>query len=87
MVRRAVAGLAGLGFVDDGDWNRHWIGGHATGVQGAASRPGTVLLLHLADDADIGFSFLDGGAIQFRIPADALAARDWSQVFAEADSC
>jgi hypothetical protein len=65
----------------------HWIGGHATGVQGAPPDPDTVLLLHLAWDEQLGFEFLDGGAIQFRIPAAALAARDWSQVFVEADSC
>jgi hypothetical protein len=33
------------------------------------------------------FEFLDGGSIQFRIPAPALASRDWSQVVAVADSC
>jgi hypothetical protein len=65
----------------------HWIGGHATGVQGAPPAPDTVLLLHLASDERLGFEFLDGGAIQFRIPADALAAREWSRVRVEADSC
>ena len=53
-----------------------------------AIRPSTdtVLLLHLGFDHELGFEFLDNGAIQFRIPADALAAHDWSQVTAEADS-
>ena len=42
---------------------------------------GTVLLLHLAS-----IEFQDAGAIQFRIPEEALAARDWSQICAEGDS-
>ncbi len=68
------------------DPDQHWIGGHATGVQGEPPEPGTYLLLHMGWDTDIGFEFLDGGAIQFRIPLDALAARDFSRAFAYADS-
>jgi len=64
----------------------HWVGGLVTGVQGHPPEEGTVLLLHLGFDDDLGFEFLDNGAIQFRIPAAALAAHDWSQVTAEADS-
>jgi hypothetical protein len=64
----------------------HWVGGLVTGVQGHPPEQDTVLLLHLGFDHELGFEFLDNGAIQFRIPAAALAARDWSQVTAEADS-
>lgn len=39
------------------------------------------LLVHLGSAG-----FQDGGAIQFRIPPDALDARDWSQAYAVADS-
>jgi hypothetical protein len=73
---------------DGGGWlSGHWIGGHATGIQGAPPDDGTLLLLHLEDDASLGFAFLDGGVIQFRIPDDALDARDWARVVAIADSC
>ncbi|MGI8594204.1 MAG: hypothetical protein ACR2ML_07565 [Solirubrobacteraceae bacterium] len=46
-----------------------------------------MLLLHLASDEALGFSFLDDGTIQFRIPADALRAGDWTAARALADSC
>jgi hypothetical protein len=75
------------GEVDEGPFAHHWVSGHATGVRGHPPQPGTVLLLHLETDADLRFEFLDGGTIQFRIPSDALAARDWSAVVAFADSC
>ena len=55
----------------------HWVRGHA---------PDTVLLLHLSYDEPLGFEFLDGGTIQFRIASSALAAGDWSAATAEADS-
>jgi hypothetical protein len=45
-----------------------------------------VLLLHLEFDRQLGFEFLDGGAIQFRIPGRALAERDWAAVTIEPDS-
>ena len=60
--------------------------GHATGVQGHAVEEGTALLLHLGWDEPLGFMFQDGGAIQFRIPREALAAADWSRICAEGDS-
>lgn len=63
----------------------HWVGGLVAGPQGHPSEPGTILLLHLGDDDDLGF-LLDAGAIQFRIPAAALAAEDWSEVTAYPDS-
>jgi hypothetical protein len=65
----------------------HWVQGHATGAQGHWNDPDSVLLLHIEHDPSLRFEFLDGGSIQFRIPATALAARDWSQVVALADSC
>lgn len=65
----------------------HWVGGLGTGVQGHPPEPGTVLLLHLSDDDALGFTWGDGGAFQFRIPADALARRDWTEVLVYADSC
>lgn len=58
-----------------------WVLGSVTGVQGESPEEGTTLLLHLAS-----VEFMDAGAIQFRIPDDALAARDWSQIVAEGDS-
>jgi Domain of unknown function (DUF1963) len=73
----------------DGESGRahHWVYGHATGVQGHPNDPDSVLLLHIEHDSLLGFEFLDGGTIQFRIPAAALAERDWSQAVALADSC
>jgi Domain of unknown function (DUF1963) len=65
----------------------HWVLGACTGIQGAAVDEDTTLLLHIAWDDDLGFQFLDGGAIQFRIPRAALETRDWTAVVAEADSC
>jgi uncharacterized protein YwqG len=67
--------------------SRHWLGGHATGVQGAPLDADTALVLSIEDDGDLGFSFLDGGTVQFRIPPDALARRDFSRVIAFGDSC
>ncbi len=66
---------------------RHWVRGHVCGVQGYPPEGNTVLLLHLEYDPALGFdSFLDAGTIQFRIPAAALAAEDWSAITAEPDS-
>ena len=62
----------------------HWVGGHVTDVQG--EEPEGVLLLHIAYDEELGFEFLDGGAIQFRIPAEALARGDYGAVTAEPSS-
>jgi hypothetical protein len=64
----------------------HWFGGLETGAQGHPPENDRVLLLSLAYDATLGFEYLDGGVIQFRIPADALVERDWSKITAEADS-
>lgn len=65
----------------------HWVLGWETGVQGYLPDEHEVLLLHLADDGDLDFDYMDAGAIQFRIPRAALAAGDWSAVVAYADSC
>ncbi|WP_148261143.1 DUF1963 domain-containing protein [Conexibacter woesei] len=65
----------------------HWILGWETGVQGYLPDDDSILLLHLADDGGLDFNFMDAGSIQFRIPHTALAAGDWSAVFAYADSC
>ncbi|HYZ27791.1 MAG TPA: YwqG family protein [Thermoleophilaceae bacterium] len=73
----------GRGRLEVGD---HWILGAVTGVQGHPVEPDTVLLLHLEFDRQLGFEFLDGGAIQFRIPGRALAERDWAAVTIEPDS-
>ncbi len=67
--------------------SRHWLGGHATGVQGEPLDHDTTLLLSMEDDDDLGFSFLDAGTVQFRIPSDALAHRDFSRAIAFGDSC
>jgi Domain of unknown function (DUF1963) len=79
---------ARLRYDDDADirYGEHRILGALSGVQGHPTDPGTVLLLHLAYDESLGFEFLDGGAIQFRIPEDALARGDWSAVAIEPDS-
>ena len=58
-----------------------WLLGDVSGVQGHDPDPGTVLLLHLSS-----VEFADAGSIQFRIPPQALAARDWSQIRAYGDS-
>lgn len=55
-----------------------------SGAQFHPPEPGSVLLLHLEPDEN--FDFLDAGTIQFRIPADALARRDWSEAFAVPES-
>ncbi|MDA0182351.1 YwqG family protein [Solirubrobacter phytolaccae] len=65
---------------------QHRFGGYASGVQGERPEPGTVLLLHLDWDEELGFEYGDGGTLQFRIPEDALAAEDWSRVITMADS-
>lgn len=62
----------------------HWVGGLASGVQGHPPEEDTLLLLHLSWDEPLGFLFLDGGGVQFRIPRAAAAARDWSQAVAMA---
>ena len=62
------------------------MGGLQTGVQGHPVDDDTELLFRISDDADLGFNFLDAGAIQFRIPTAALVAHDWSQITATADS-
>ncbi|HYZ30128.1 MAG TPA: DUF1963 domain-containing protein [Thermoleophilaceae bacterium] len=66
---------------------RHWVGGQVTGAQGEPPEEGTELLLHLANDHSLDFSFLDGGTIQFRIAADALARSDYGAVEADPSSC
>ena len=66
---------------------QHWVAGHVTGVQGEPPEEGTELLLHLADDNSLGFSFLDAGTIQFRVPTEALARGDYTAVVAEPSSC
>lgn len=68
------------------DVANHWVLGAVTGHQGHTPEANTVLLLHLASDEALGFQFLDAGDIQFRIPADALAAGDWTAARARADS-
>jgi hypothetical protein len=68
-------------------FGNHWVLGCETGVQGHSPEEDSVLLLHVTWDGALSFEFLDGGAIQFRIPATALAAGDWSEVVAHADSC
>jgi hypothetical protein len=66
---------------------QHWVAGHVSGAQGEQPEAGTELLLHLANDDSLGFSFLDAGTIQFRIPADALARGDYAAVRADPNSC
>ncbi len=65
----------------------HWVLGALVNVQGHPVKEDTVLLLHLSFDEKLDFLYLDDGAIQFRIPAAALAAAEWSAVYAESDSC
>lgn len=79
-----------LRYGDQASWSdegKHWVLGAWTGVQGDPTDDDATLLLHMAWDEELGFEFLDGGAIQFRIARSALEARDWSAVVAEADSC
>jgi hypothetical protein len=65
---------------------QHWVGGHIPSVQGEEYERDSVLLLHMAYDDSLGFHFLDGGTLQFRIPADALARGDYGAVTAEPSS-
>jgi uncharacterized protein YwqG len=67
--------------------HHHWLGGHAVGVQGAPLDRDTVLVLSMQSDGELGFSFLDGGTVQFRIPSEALARRDFARVITFGDSC
>lgn len=64
----------------------HGMLGPWSGTQGHPPEPGSVLLLHLEPDDDTGFDILDAGTLQFRIPADALARRDWDEAFAVPES-
>ena len=64
----------------------HWVGGAASGVQGHPPEPGTMLVLHLGWDEPLGFLFLDGGALQFRIDPAAARAGEWSRAIALTDS-
>jgi hypothetical protein len=66
---------------------QHWVGGHVPDAEGLSHEPGHVLLLHLAEDDALEFSFLDAGTIQFKIPADALARGDYGAVEADPSSC
>lgn len=65
-------------------WGHHWIGGHVPGPEDPPA--GSVLLLALQSDSSIGFEFLDAGVVTFRIPADALARRDWRAVTIDPES-
>ncbi len=83
-LRRASGPIAGDGYpVIEPE---HWVGGLVTGVQGHPPAAGTVLLLHLGWDPALNFMWADGGAFQFRIDAERLAAGDWSRIVFEADS-
>lgn len=62
-------------------WRDDWVLGPVTGAQGEPSDDNSVVLVHLGSSP-----FQDGGAIQFRIPPNALAASDWTQIYAVADS-
>jgi uncharacterized protein YwqG len=66
--------------------SRHWLGGYVTGVQGEPLDRETTLLLSLEEDGDLGFSFLDAGTVQFRIPPDALAQHDFARAITFGDS-
>lgn len=79
----------GDGNDDDGidPWVRHWVGGHAEGAQGEPPDPDTVLLLHLSCDSAIDLQIMDAGTVQFRMPVDALAVRDWTAITAWPESC
>ncbi len=66
---------------DDAFWERfddlaHQIGGHYREYE-----PGSTLLLHLADDEELGLEFPSGYGITFRVPAgeglSAAIAQTW----------
>ncbi len=67
------------------NWDRHWIGGHVPGAQGYDMAPGTLVLLSLTSEDALGFDYRSANVFQFRIPPEALAAREFSQVTAVAD--
>jgi hypothetical protein len=82
LARELRYGSSALELPDDHVWvPDDWVLGAVTGVQGASADDDSLLLLHLAS-----VEFQDGGAIQVRIPAGALAAQDWTQAYMVADS-
>jgi hypothetical protein len=65
----------------------HQLLGHPWPVQEDPREPGQIALFHIADDGDLGFGFLDAGAIHFLgRPADIRAGR-WDQLTVVPESC
>ncbi len=67
-------------------WECHWVGGHQSDAQGHPPEDNSVLLFHVSNDHSLGFDFLDGGTIQFRIDANELASGEYSAVEIEPSS-
>jgi hypothetical protein len=58
----------------------HQLLGFPATVQDDPRTNDEVSLLHLVDDWQIEFSFLDAGSVHFYAPADDLRARRWQQI-------
>ena len=80
-----IASLLRYGTEDQMLGHDHWVLGVASGAQGYQAQEEVQLLFVGADD-ELDFMFADGGPVWFSLSREALAARDWSAVVAEADS-
>ena len=63
----------------NGDVDHQLLGFPAT-VQDDPRHKGEVSLLHIVDDWQIGFSFLDAGSLHFYAPPEDVRAQRWDQV-------
>jgi Domain of unknown function (DUF1963) len=65
----------------------HQLLGHPWAVQDDPRAPGQIVLFHIADDAELEFSFLDAGDIHFLgMPEDIKACR-WNRLTVVPSSC
>ena len=67
--------------------NVHQLLGFPATVQDDPRTNDEVSLLHLVDDWQLDFSFLDAGSVHFYAPADELRARRWQQVTLWTSTC
>jgi hypothetical protein len=60
----------------------HWTLGAWSNLAGAEPEPGSLLLLHVDHDDDLGLD-LGAGTIQFRIDVDEMRRGNWHRAWAE----
>jgi hypothetical protein len=65
----------------------HQLLGHPRAVQDDPREPGQIVLFHIADDAELGFSFLDAGDIHFLGTPEDIKACRWDQLTVVPNSC